>query len=230
MSLEQLLKVRFFYPGVFAFSAIFFIFKQQLPDDNPLNNYQYYVVCLAISAFYEVFQIRELIWTRLIKARILNCHIKNALLSISRGKYEEHKELTNADIIIGLCRKNEKTSYDIPLRCFYACIDNSGNQSLKEKRTITMHIGAIITCQIDTLILSVICIPVSIIYGLTVQNQNIYALLTLFLSIILIMCISLFASVKQHFIVTKSQLDIINKDAKCLEIVKREYKVPDAQT
>ena len=222
MKLDLLKKSRFLFPGIISFILGYVILKNQIPDSNPFENYVYYLGCIIISAIYYVFNIRDIIWEHIIKKRVIDRYIAETIDNIYNKKYISPN--INCKFVLDKLFTKKVIASKKQKRVFFNCLDNSKNQSLKEKSQIIMNNGVILTCLIDTQIITFFAIIILVVLKIINNTLSIYSRLLTFIGIVFILGILIIFCTKKHLILSNDQLEIINEDKACREILNDFFK------
>ena len=207
MSSSELLKTRFLYPGLFLLWIFYFIFKGVYLKENPLENYEYYVICLSISTVYAVFPLRTLVLDP-INREIFDKHITNTMIAVFSGTYQPNNEKPFRKII-GLLREETKNISERKcMDCFYRIVDN--DSSLKYRGDIVRINSCIISCLVDNLQLSILVALYVLVSSLIVHTEllyrNVYWILALIFGISTIL---LPFAIRTHLVLVERQLQYI---------------------
>lgn len=209
MSSSELLKARFLYPGLFLLWIFYFIFKGVYLKENPLNNYEYYVICLSISTVYSIFPLRRLILDP-INREIFDKHITNTMLAVFSGVYKQDEKKPFQKIITLLRDKTQIISERKCMDCFYRIVDN--DSSLKYRSDIVRINSCITSCLVDNILLSIlVCLYMlvsSVITNSSLLYKNAYLILALIFSISIVL---LPFAIRMHFVLMERQLQYINR-------------------
>lgn len=209
MSSSELLKTRFLYPGLFLLWIFYFIFKGVYLKENPLENYEYYVICLSISTVYAVFPLRRIILEP-INREIFDKHITNTMIAIFSGTYKPCNGKTIQTMIKLLRDKTEKVSERKCMDCFYRIVDN--DPSLQYRSDIVRINSCIVSCLVDNILLSIL---VSLyMLGSSIITQSGFLYRKAYLILTLIFCISIVLlpfAIRMHFVIMERQLQYINR-------------------
>lgn len=207
MSSSELLKTRFLYPGLFLLWIFYFIFKGVFLKEDPLDNYEYYVICLSISTVYAVFPLRRIILEP-INREIFDKHITNTMIAIFTGTYKPNKNKPTQTIIGLLREKKGKVSERKCMDCFYRIVDN--DPSLQYRSDIVRINSCIVSCLVDNILLSIL---VSLyMLGSSIITQSGFLYKKAYLILALIFCISIVLlpfAIRMHFIIMERQLQYI---------------------
>lgn len=220
MNLEDLKKFRLFFPGVIAVILGLVVLKNELPKSNPLEDYRLYLICIIVFVVYEVFSVREIFW-KPIRERVINANINESILLISKNQYDSHKRynlFTLFKKLFGKREINQRRDAKI-MQVFYEAIDQ--DDSLKVKSEIVMANGMLLTCLLDTAIISFAAIVVYIckcvFYGFT---SNTARILVLICALFILALICVIPCIMKHIRLSDEQLNIINE--KYSENIRRE--------
>lgn len=207
MSSSELLKTRFLYPGLFLLWIFYFIFKGVYLKENPLNNYEYYVICLSISTVYAVFPLRSLVLNP-INREVFDKHITNTMIAVFTGTYKQSYEKPFPKIISLLRDDTKNVSERKCMDCFYRIVDN--DSSLQYRSDIVRINSCIISCLVDNLLLSILVALYILVSSLIIHTEllyrNVYWILALIFGISIIL---LPFAIRMHFVLLERQLQYI---------------------
>jgi len=215
MSSSELLKTRFLYPGLFLIWIFYFIFKGAYLNENPLNNYEYYVVCLSISTVYAVLPLRKLILDP-INIRIFDRNITNSMIEIFTGVYTLSEEKPTAKII-GLLRnkpnavteqKSKIVSERKCMDCFYRIIDN--DPSLQHRSDAARINTCIVSCLVDNILLSILVLLYVVVSSFFIDSKvNLDKVLPIIILVFSISLVLLPFAIRGQFVLSERQLRYI---------------------
>ena len=212
MELKSLKRTRMLFPGLYVVIQIILIvlslkdnsqafseaLKYTIKEDMLLP----YAFVLLIGFIYYAFDCRDLLWSPI---------LRKVWDNIYRRLFRTAKEKFPAKLSEAQKRKMK--------RFFYGLIDDDHTLTIKSQ--LVMHNGAILTCVLDALILSVPFIILDIV--LSVINSKVLVLALVINCVILFIGIFIRASlVKKHISLSNDQLDIIEDkySAECSSTIK----------
>ena len=207
MSSSELIKTRFLYPGLFLLWIFYFIFKGVYLKENPLDNYEYYVICLSISTVYAVFPLRRLVLDP-INREVFDKHITNTMIAVFTGNYKKSEEKPFHKIIRLMRDETKNVSERKCMDCFYRIVDN--DSSLKYRSDIVRINSCIICCLADNILLSILVslyiLVSSVIFHTELLYRNVYWILALIFGISIVL---LPFAIRTHLVLLERQLQYI---------------------
>ena len=219
MTLSNLKKIQFIYPGLYTFWVLYFIIKASFIETNPFDNYKYYVICLTISTLYHTLSARELLFTP-IKKRIIDSNIRDQMFAIFTTSDILTQKSSTCIFFEKLVKKQKKSLESINcMHCFYRCIDRDA--TLKVKSEIVMFNGSILCCIIDTILISfALLVLLFIDYITKIYSINYINVLHLLLAIFFVSLFLLPISIATHVKLSNNQLEYIfnNKESLIKEL------------
>ena len=197
MDKKRLDTLRIITPGVFVAITIYFVLYG-FSEENPLNNYIFYLISIFASLFYYCFNVRDFVW-RKIDNKIFRQYIYE-FMEI------RNKDEKNAKPCVWCLIKNTypPNSVGNSMNMFYHNID--GKDSLKEKSYQIMLNGYIMTSVIDLLI---VCSLTIVGEGVIYLFWDLHFDKTILITCIVIVIISpllVWKLINKHLELTKKQL------------------------
>ena len=212
MSLENLKKVRLYFPGTLSviLAAVYFFggeinsIKDLFQNGSAISlTSAIALVTIVLLGFsYNTLRLRDIIWSPLVHA--VNANIVTKLFSIA--------EIQNVR------RLSDAQNKEILNSVFYPIVDNDNSLSIKSN--IVKENGVMTTCVIDTFILTLIFDIIWIVSSLITHTKvNLLVIVVFIVTIVSILLIYL--RYKNHLCLSNEQLGVIrnNYRARCTELI-----------